>query len=89
MACATCNMIRGLLMAEGVNPLVVEAAMPLVAMAETKVKKVVKRKASAYSKRYAAAFKRVAKKYKKKSGSWMKGGFARAQKEAHRIAKRG
>jgi len=88
MACATCNMIRGLLMAEGVNPAVVEAAMPLVAMAETKVKKVVKRKASAYSKRYAKAFKRIASKYKLKSGSWMKNGFARAQKEAHRIARR-
>jgi len=89
MACATCNMIRGLLMAEGVNPVVIDAAMPLVAAAETKVKRVVKRKASAYSKRYAAAFKRVAKKYKLKSGSWMKNGFSRAQKEAHRIAKRG
>jgi len=76
-------------MAEGVNPVVVEAAMPLVAMAETKVKKVVKRKASAYSKRYAKAFKRIANKYKLKSGSWMKNGFARAQKEAHRLAKRG
>jgi len=89
MACATCNMIRGLLMAEGVNPLVVEAAMPLVAIAESKVKKVVKRKASAYSRRYATAFKRVAKKYKLKSGSWAKNGFSRAQKEAHRLAKRG
>jgi len=85
MACATCNMIRGLLMAEGVNPAVVEAAMPLVAIAETKVK----RKASAYSKRYAKAFKRIASKYKLKSGSWMKNGFSRAQKEAHRLAKRG
>jgi hypothetical protein len=82
-------MIRGILMAEGVNPAVVEAAMPLVAIAETKVKKVVKRKASAYSRRYARAFKRVANKYKLKSGSWMKNGFSRAQKEAHKIAKRG
>lgn len=89
MACRTCAMIRGILMAEGVNPAVVEAAMPLVAIAETKVKKVVKRKASAYSRRYARAFKRVASKYKLKSGSWMKNGFSRAQKEAHRIAKRG
>jgi len=85
MACATCNMIRGLLMAEGVNPVVIEAAMPIVAAVEKKVK----RKASAYSRRYAAAFKRVAKKYKLKSGSWAKNGFSRAQKEAHRLAKRG
>jgi hypothetical protein len=78
-------MIRGLLMAEGVSPVAIEAAMPLVAKAES----VVKRKASAYSRRYGRAFKKVASKYKTKSGSWMKNGFSRAQKEAHRIAKRG
>jgi len=46
------------------------------------------RKASAYSIRYGKAFKRVAKKYKKKGGGWVKGGFAKAQKAAHRMAKR-
>ena len=82
-------MIRGILMAEGVSPVVTEALMPLVATAEAKVVKTVKRKASAYSKRYGRAFKKVASKYKTKSGAWMKNGFARAQKEAHRMAKRG
>lgn len=48
-----------------------------------------KRKASAYSRRYAKAFKKVQKKFKKKNGGWMKDGFKRAQKEAHRIARRG
>ena len=47
-----------------------------------------KRKASAYSKKYGRAFKKVAKKYKKKNGAWMKDGFKRAQKAAHREAKR-
>jgi len=89
MACRTCNIIRGLLLAEGVNPAIVEASMPIVAAAESKVKKVVKRKATAYARRYGRAFKKVAHKYKTKSGAWMKNGFARAQKEAHRIAKRG
>ena len=46
-----------------------------------------KRKKSAYNRRYAAAFKRVQGKYKKKSGGWMKDGFKRAQREAHRIAR--
>ncbi len=46
------------------------------------------RKASAYSKRYGAAFKRLAKKNKKKNGGWKQGGFARTQKAAHRAAKR-
>jgi hypothetical protein len=89
MSCRTCNMIRGLLMAEGVSPQAVEAVMPLVAVAESKIKSTVKRKASAYSKRYGRAFRSVAGRYKTKSGRWMKNGFARAQKEAHRIAKRG
>lgn len=47
-----------------------------------------KRKASAYSKKYGKAFKKVAPKHKKKSGGWKTGGFKRAQKEAHKIAKR-
>jgi len=47
-----------------------------------------KRKASAYSKRYGAHFKRVAKKHKTKSGSWKKGGFKKAQREAHRLARK-
>ncbi len=47
-----------------------------------------KRKTSAYSKKYGAAFKKVQGRFKKKSGGWMKDGFKRAQKEAHKIAKR-
>ncbi len=46
------------------------------------------RKASAYSKRYGAAFKRLAKKNKKKNGGWKQGGFARTQKAAHRAARK-
>ena len=46
------------------------------------------RKGSAYSKRYGAAFKRIAKKNKKKSGGWKQGGFARTQKAAHKAAKK-
>jgi len=89
MACATCNMIRGLLMAEGVHPIIAEGVVRGVAKIERKAVKVVKRKASAYSKRYGTAFRKVASKYKTKSGAWMKNGFTRAQKEAHKIAKRG
>ena len=47
-----------------------------------------KRKASAYSKKYGRAFKKIAPKYKNKSGGWKKDGFKRAQKAAHREAKR-
>ena len=45
-----------------------------------------KKRASAYNRRYKSAFKKVAKKYKLKSGKWKAGGFRRAVKEAHRIA---
>ena len=47
------------------------------------------RKPSAYNKRFAKAFKKIEGKYKKKNGGWMKDGFKRAQREAHRIAGRG
>ena len=46
------------------------------------------RKPSAYSKKYGRAFKKVAKRYKKKNGSWKKNGFKLAQKAAHKEAKK-
>ena len=48
-----------------------------------------KRKVSAYNRKYKAAFKKVAPRYKLKSGKWKAGGFKRAVKEAHKIAGRG
>ena len=46
------------------------------------------RKASAYSKRYGKAFKRLAPKFKKKSGGWVKNGFKRCAAAARRAAKK-
>ena len=57
-------------------------AAPMVEKPKTK------RKVSAYSKRYGQMFRRVAPKYKLKNGSWAKNGFKRAQKEAHKLAKK-
>jgi len=45
------------------------------------------KKASAYAIRYGRAFKKVAKQFKTKSGSWKKNGFRNAQKAAHKLAK--
>lgn len=59
----------------------VEMAAPVVA---TKAK----RKVSAYNRKYKAAFKKVAPRYKLKSGKWKAGGFKRAVSEAHRMAKK-
>jgi hypothetical protein len=47
-----------------------------------------KRKASAYSVRYGKAFKRLAPKYKLKSGSWKKNGFRLCAKAARKVAKK-
>jgi len=88
--CATCNILRQLLIDRGMSPSLamsignevgerVEEVAPIVA---TKAK----RKVSAYNRKYKAAFKKVAPRYKLKSGKWKAGGFKRAVKEAHRIA---
>ena len=90
--CATCNILRQLLIDRGMSPSLamsigtevgerVETAAPMVA---TKAK----RKVSAYNRRYKAAFKKIAPRYKLKSGKWKAGGFRRAVKEAHKIAGR-
>lgn len=47
-----------------------------------------KRKTTAYQRRYKANFKKIALRYKLKSGKWKKGGFKRAVKEAHRLSKK-
>jgi len=82
-------MIRGLLLSQGVPTSIVSPVVAGVAAGEAIVVAKAKRTVSAYSRRYGRAFKKVAKRYQKKSGGWMKNGFQRAQKEAHRIAKRG
>lgn len=92
MSCPTCQLMRGILLSQGVPAPAIEAigvlADPIIDQVENKVVKKTKRKASAYSKKYGRAFKQVAHKYKLKSGKWAKNGFSRAQREAHRLAKK-
>lgn len=85
MPCETCRLLKELLESAGVHPDVAKPVSQMAAPTERKVK----RKASDYSKRYGRNFKRVAGKYKLKSGAWAKNGFKRAQKEAHRLTKKG
>ena len=47
-----------------------------------------KRKMTAYQRRYKANFRKIAPDYQKQDGSWKKGGFKRAVKEAHRMSKK-
>jgi hypothetical protein len=83
MACETCRLLKELLESAGVASSIAQPASRLAAPIEKKVK----RKASAYSLKYGRAFKKVAGKYKLKSGKWAKDGFKRAQKAAHKLAK--
>lgn len=91
---ALCGVVEKALIAEGMSPafariLAKRACEPAaVAAGEAVVStaKKGKKKASAYNRKYKAAFKRVAPRYKLKSGKWKAGGFKRAVKEAHRIA---
>jgi len=46
----------------------------------------VRRKVSSYNRKYRAAFKKVAPRYKLKSGKWKKNGFRTAVKAAHKMA---
>jgi len=45
-----------------------------------------RRRSSAYSRKYRAAFKKVAPKYKLKSGKWKVNGFKAAVRAAHKMA---
>lgn len=45
-----------------------------------------RKRVSAYNRKYKAAFRKIAPRYKLKSGKWKAGGFKRAVKEAHKIA---
>ena len=69
--------------AQGMSMGVPAAASPIVN--DTPPSKPRKRN-SAYSRKYKAAFRKVAGKYKLKSGKWRNNGFRRAVKEAHKIA---
>jgi len=51
-------------------------------------KKAVKRTTSAYNRKYKAAFKKLAPKYKLKSGKWKKNGFKSAVRAAHKAVKK-
>ena len=47
-----------------------------------------KRRTTAYQRRYKANFKKIAPRFKLKSGRWKKGGFKAAVKLAHKMSKK-
>lgn len=52
------------------------------------VMKKARKKVSSYNRKYKSAFKKIAPKYKLKSGKWKKGGFKAAVKAAHKAVKK-
>ena len=97
MGSALCDVMATALIEKGINPMAARALAErackpaaragAVATVAT-VKKTVKRAKSAYSRKYKAAFRKIAPKYKLKSGKWKSGGFRRAVREAHRMVKK-
>ena len=84
-----CDVMEEALISRGIAPeiakeLAQRACQPTVGKAVRKAK----RKTSAYARKYKKAFAKVSKKFKLKNGSWRKGGFDRAVKEAHKLAKK-
>tara|TARA_B100000459_G_C8415228_1_gene130691 strand:- start:122 stop:358 length:237 start_codon:yes stop_codon:yes gene_type:complete len=59
---------------------------PGVAKARSTTKK--KRKVSTYQRKYGAAFKKLAPKYKTKTGKWKKDGFKKCAAAARKAAKK-
>jgi len=59
-----------------------------VAKSTRKAVKTVKKTRRKVNTAYSKAFAKVKGKYMKKSGGWKKGGFARAVKAAHRMARK-
>ena len=47
-----------------------------------------KKRTTAYQRKYKANFKKIANRYKLKSGKWKKGGFKAAVKLAHKMSKK-
>lgn len=59
-----------------------------VARATKKAAKTVRKTKRKVNTAYSKAFAKVKGQYMKKSGGWKKGGFARAVRAAHRMAKK-
>ncbi len=60
--------------------------MPMMAPAAEEIPK--KKRSTAYQRKYKANFKKVAPRFKLKSGKWKKNGFKSAVKLAHKMSKK-
>ena len=97
MGSALCDVMATALVEKGISPAVARALAERACKPAARsgaratvqtVKKTAKRAKSAYSRKYKAAFKKIAPKYKLKSGKWKAGGFKAAVKAAHKAVKK-
>ena len=82
MVDVTMSMDEYLSLLNGMNA--VPSDMAPAAIAEMPKKK----RSSAYSRRYKANFRKIAPRYKLKSGKWKKNGFRSAVRLAHKMSKK-
>lgn len=85
MATVTMTMEEYLQLLNGLNS---DAAESMGSMPPATAEQPIKKRKTAYQRRYKAAFKKIAPKYKLKSGKWSKNGFKKAVKMAHKMAKK-
>ena len=75
-------------MSSGLPEMAVDPVVSKVAKMEEKAKTKIKKKISPYRRKYNAAFRRVSSKFQNKKGEWLKDGFRRAVRAAHKEAKK-
>ena len=85
MATVTMTMEEYLQLLNGLNSETPSREMDAMQSVDFKQKK---RKTTAYQRRYKANFKKIANRYKLKSGKWKKNGFKAAVKLAHKMSKK-
>ena len=85
MATVTMTMEEYLQLLNGLNSDAAESlgSMPPATAAEPK-----KKRSTAYQRKYKANFKKIAPRFKLKSGRWKKNGFKMAVKMAHKMSKK-
>lgn len=81
MTCRTCDMIRGLLLAQGASPAVAEPISQLAAPVERAVKRKVKRKVGRYQREFGRQLKALKKKHPRTAAKDL-------MKRAHRLTKK-
>ena len=65
-----------------------ESEGSMLAVRQQEAPKPKKKRKSAYQRRYQANFKKIAPRFKLKSGKWKKNGFKQAVKMAHKMSKK-